>query len=131
MTSLGQRLIQSATEARAIARGEADPSTYRVHVPSDVDVATIRRNLRMTQAEFGSAFGFPAGTVRDWEQGRRRPDTAARAYLMVIGRNPAAVQEALAAEDVTGASRAASRATPKVAKPNPGLASRAWTVAAK
>jgi len=33
--------------------------------------------------------------LRDWEQGRKDPDTAARAYLRVIGHNPAAVMEAL------------------------------------
>ncbi|MGD0480112.1 MAG: hypothetical protein ABSA42_08075 [Terracidiphilus sp.] len=32
----------------------------------------------------------------DWEQGRRRPDRAARAYLTVIARHPEAVVEALA-----------------------------------
>lgn len=96
MTSLGKRLVQAATEARSIARGEADPSTYRVHVPADVDVAKIRYALRMTQAEFAGTFGFPPGTVRDWEQGRRCPDTAARAYLLVIDRNPDAVRKALA-----------------------------------
>jgi DNA-binding transcriptional regulator YiaG len=32
----------------------------------------------------------------DWEQGRRHPDRAARAYLMVIARHPEAVVEALA-----------------------------------
>jgi len=34
-------------------------------------------------------------TLRDWEQGRKEPDAAARAYLKVIGRNPSAVSEAL------------------------------------
>jgi hypothetical protein len=33
MTKLGKRLIKAAAEAIAIARGEADPSTYRVHLP--------------------------------------------------------------------------------------------------
>jgi putative transcriptional regulator len=95
MTMLGKRLVQAAHEARAIARGDADPATYRVHVASDVDVAKIRGDLGLTQAEFARAFGFPAGTVRDWEQGRRQPDTAARAYLTVIGREPEAVRRAL------------------------------------
>jgi len=31
----------------------------------------------------------------DWEQGRRRPDRAARVYLTVIARHPEAVVEAL------------------------------------
>ena len=40
---------------------------------------------------------IPLGTLRDWEQGRKDPDAAARAYLTVIGRNPTAVAEALGA----------------------------------
>jgi len=34
--------------------------------------------------------------LQDWEQGRRRPDRAARAYLTVIAHRPDAVEEALA-----------------------------------
>lgn len=33
--TFGQGLIEAAREALAIARGEADPSTYRVSVPKD------------------------------------------------------------------------------------------------
>lgn len=36
---LGARLIQAADEAVTIARGNADPSSYRVHVPENIDVA--------------------------------------------------------------------------------------------
>lgn len=35
------------------------------------------------------------GTLRDWEQRRKNPDAPARAYLMVIARNPEAVAELL------------------------------------
>jgi putative transcriptional regulator len=55
----------------------------------------IRRALGMSQEEFATQFHIPIGTLRDWEQGRKDPDAAARAYLMVIGRNPSAVAEAL------------------------------------
>jgi putative transcriptional regulator len=95
MASLGKRLLQAAEEARAIARGEADPSTYKVHVPAEIDVKAIRQGLGMTQAEFSACYGFPLGTIRDWEQGRGRPDTSARAYLLVISREPQAVERAL------------------------------------
>jgi putative transcriptional regulator len=95
MTTLGKRLLQAAKEAQAIARGEADPATYRVHVPSDIDVKAIRKSVGMTQQCFARTFGFPLPTLRDWEQGRGRPDTSARAYLLVISRNPEAVKEAL------------------------------------
>jgi putative transcriptional regulator len=55
----------------------------------------IRRALGLSQEEFAARFHIPLGTLRDWEQGRKDPDAAARAYLVVIGRNPAAVTEAL------------------------------------
>ena len=42
MTTLGKRLIQAAEEAHAIARGEADPSPYKGHIPADLDVKAIR-----------------------------------------------------------------------------------------
>jgi putative transcriptional regulator len=58
-------------------------------------VKVIRRALGMSQEESATRFHIPLGTLRDWEQGRKDPDTAARAYLRVIGRNPAAVIEAL------------------------------------
>ena len=96
MTTLGSRLIQSAREAVAIAKGEADPATYRVHVPTELDVAAIRKALGLTQAAFAARYGFPVGTLRDLEQGRARPDASTRAYLTVISREPEAVQRALA-----------------------------------
>lgn len=95
MTTLGSRLIQSAREAVAIAQGEADPATYRIHVPADIDVAAIRKGLGLTQAAFAARYGFPVGTLRDLEQGRARPDASTRAYLTVISREPEAVQRAL------------------------------------
>jgi putative transcriptional regulator len=55
----------------------------------------IRRALKLSQEEFAARFHIPLGTLRDWEQGRKEPDAAARAYLIVIGRNPTAVTEAL------------------------------------
>ncbi len=96
MASRAANIIRGAQEALAIAKGEADLATHEVHVPADVDVRAIRAATGMTQAEFAAAFGFPAGTLRDWEQGRTRPDMAARSYLLVIQRRPDAVREALA-----------------------------------
>jgi len=55
----------------------------------------IRRALGLSQEEFASRFHIPIGTLRDREQGRKDPDTAARAYLRVVGHNPEAVTEAL------------------------------------
>jgi putative transcriptional regulator len=58
-------------------------------------VQVIRRALKLSQVEFATRFHIPLGTLRDWEQERKEPDAAARAYLHVIARNPTAVAEAL------------------------------------
>lgn len=97
MTALGKRLLKAAKEARAIARGEADPASYRIHVPAEIDVKRMRRRLKLSQSEFARRFGFTPARIRDWEQGRSRPDGAVRAYLLVIERNPHAVERALKA----------------------------------
>jgi putative transcriptional regulator len=96
MSKLGKRLIKAADEALAIARGEADPKTYRVHVPAKIDVRKIRRQLKLSQAEFAARFGIPAATIRDWEQNRRQPEGAARVLMKVIKEEPEAVSRALA-----------------------------------
>jgi putative transcriptional regulator len=59
-------------------------------------VRVIRRALKLSQDEFATRFRIPVGTLRDWEQGRKEPDAATRAYLIVIGRDPEAVSKALA-----------------------------------
>lgn len=62
-----------------------------------VDVRKLRLSLRMSQSEFADNFKFNIQTLRKWEQGRRQPDEAACAFLMVISRSPEAVMKALAA----------------------------------
>jgi len=99
MTTLGKRLIKAAKEARAIARGDAERSTYRVHVPSDVDVRdvrAIRTKLGLSQNAFASKFGISPANLKNWEQGIRAPEGAARVLLTIIDHEPEAVERALA-----------------------------------
>ena len=65
----------------------------------------IRLALGLTQEQFSRRFQIALGTLRDWEQGVRRPDSTARAYLYVIEKNPEAVREALNAEVVERTAR--------------------------
>ena len=95
MTTFGHDLIASAREALAIAESEAEPA--RDFTPPEVDVAAIRRRTGLSQDRFAKRFGFSAASVRDWEQRRRRPDPAARTLLIVIDREPQAVERALRA----------------------------------
>jgi putative transcriptional regulator len=55
----------------------------------------IRRAFKLSQAEFAAQFHIPIGTLRDWEQGRKEPDAAAKAYLRVIASAPDTVRKAL------------------------------------
>lgn len=94
-TAFGRELIASLEEAVAIVRGEREPA--RVHLPPDVpDVRAIRDRLGLSRPAFAARFGLAVSAVRDWEQGLRRPDPAARVLLMVIDRNPDVVAETVA-----------------------------------
>lgn len=96
MPTAGERIIESACEALAFAKsGRAQGGV--VHIPEEIDVGKIRRKVSMSQAEFADHFGVSVRTVQDWEQGRRVPSGASRAFLMVIDREPEAVHRALTA----------------------------------
>lgn len=91
----GRELLQAAAEAVAIAKGEADPKTYRVHTPEEIDTRLMRKRMKMSQTEFAKTYGLDLRTLQDWEQGRRVPTGAARSLLMVISKEPKAVARAL------------------------------------
>jgi putative transcriptional regulator len=90
----GESILKGARQALDYARGAREG--FVAHVPEEVDVVAIRRRLGLSQAEFASRFGFKLDALQNWEQGRRRPEGAARAFLRVIEREPEAVQRALA-----------------------------------
>jgi putative transcriptional regulator len=83
--------------AAALADPDAQPWTEEqlAKAKRTPRVKIIRRALRLTQEQFAAQFGIPLGTLRDWEQGRKEPDQAARSYLLVIASDPGAVREAL------------------------------------
>jgi putative transcriptional regulator len=83
-------------DARAYLDGTADKRRYRVHVPESIDVKKIRSHLGLSQADFAATYGFALSAVRDWEQGRRRPERSARILLKIVQKEPEAVTRALA-----------------------------------
>jgi putative transcriptional regulator len=89
----GQRMIASAKQALAFAKGEADAGA--VHIPHEIDSARIRRKIHMSQSQFAAYVGVSVRTIQEWEQGRVVPSGAARAFLTVIDREPEAVRRAL------------------------------------
>jgi putative transcriptional regulator len=83
--------------AAAMADPDAVPMTDEewAAAPRVAQVKMIRRALKLSQEEFAASFHIPIGTLRDWEQGRKEPDAAARAYLRVIAGEPEVVRRAL------------------------------------
>lgn len=97
MSTFGRDLIESAREALDIAEGRAEPA--REIVADGIDVAAIRKRLKLSQSRFAERFGLSVATVRDWEQKRRVPDRIATSLLKVIDHAPETVQRALERAD--------------------------------
>lgn len=100
MTTAGERIIKSAKQALAFAEGKKDHGCT-VHIPDEIDVKRIREKLGMSQRRFAEAYGFNIRTLQEWEQGRSVPSGASRNFLVVLDREPEAVERAfseLAAE---------------------------------
>jgi putative transcriptional regulator len=93
--TVGREVIAGLKEAIAWAAGEDVPvRVTTVEVPT-IDVRAVRRKLHLSQSEFAARFGFQPATLRNWEQGRTRPDGPARVLLAVIAKHPEAVEDAL------------------------------------
>jgi len=93
--SAGSRIVASLREAVEWAEGkDVAVRVTTVEVPT-VDLRELRRKLGLSQAAFAAKFGFQPATLRNWEQGRTRPDGPARVLLAVIARHPEAVEDAL------------------------------------
>src|SRR2546423_152428 len=74
-----ENLVESVRQAGRIRRGEATASRVTEFAP--VNVKAVRRRLRKSQSEFARMIGVSVATLRNWEQGRRRPEGPARALL--------------------------------------------------
>ena len=94
-TSFGTDLIEGMKLVVAAERGAVDLEQVW---PKPVDVKGIRKRVKMSQAEFSRAYGISKRALQEWEQGGRQPDSAARAYLTVIAKEPTVVRRALASE---------------------------------
>lgn len=84
-----KRGLSQVAEFRAGAR-----KGFVVHEP--VDIKAIRAKTNLTQAGFATKLHISTATVRDWEQGRRVPEGAARTLLSMVDADPEAAMKLLA-----------------------------------
>ena len=94
---LGHVLVESAKEIVRHMKGEIDLPMKIVRVVPDVDVRAIREGQGLTREQFAERYGLQVRAIQEWEQGRRKPEPAVRAYMLVIKNQPAAVRKALTA----------------------------------
>jgi len=96
----------------SLALGRVDPA--RVDATSEEDIAAhqaadeaealqdaakfarrVRKRLGLSQSEFSHRIDVSLDTIRNWEQGKRRPTGAAKALLKVLDKAPDAALAAL------------------------------------
>ena len=93
--------FDALTDEELLARAESDPDNPPLteeqlkRMKRVSPMRPLRFRLGLSQETFAERFQIPLGTLRDWEQGRKEPDAAAKAYLRVISRIPEAVMDAL------------------------------------
>ncbi len=95
MSKAFDKIMAGLGEARAYVKGARDGfAVHEVAVP-EPDVAAIRGETGLSQSAFAKSIGVSLGTLKNWEQGRRRPEGPARVLLALIAKRPSIVQEAL------------------------------------
>jgi len=88
-----EELLGSVREAGAVLRGKGKPSRRTVIHASGVRI--IRERTSLSQSEFADLIGVSVKTLRNWEQGRRRPTGPAAALLSIIEHDPALAVKAI------------------------------------
>ena len=90
---LFEELLESVKQGGAIMRGEMKPG--RVFKFEQPEVQLIRKKYGLSQEKFATLLGISVSTLRNWEQGRRKPEGPARVLLRVAARHPEAILDAV------------------------------------
>lgn len=91
MKSAFDKIMAGINDVTAYAKGDES----RAQVACPVDIKALRKRVGKTQGQFSKEFKLPVGTLRDWEQRRREPDTGSKVYLSMIEADPEGVKRIL------------------------------------
>ena len=86
---LFQELLESMAEGGAIMKGAVQPSRSFEFPATEVRI--LRERFGLSQDRFARLVGISVGTLRNWEQGRRRPDGPAKVLLRIASQHPEAL----------------------------------------
>ncbi len=83
---IGQEILEGIKEIKRYNKGEIALKTHTRHEtshPSD-----IRHKLELSKSAFASLMGVTPRTIRNWEQGKRKPQGPAKSLLRIAERHP-------------------------------------------
>jgi putative transcriptional regulator len=86
---LFKELFESVKQGAAIMKGAIKPS--RTFKFPESEVRKIRKQYGLSQDKFATLMGISVATLRNWEQGRRKPEGPARVLLRVAATHPGAL----------------------------------------
>jgi len=101
MSAATKARLDRMTDAELTANALADPDNPPLTEKELERVAAARAVQRaraatgLSQSAFAARFRINAARLKDWEQGRTMPDSAALAYLRVIEREQKVVERVL------------------------------------
>lgn len=90
---LFKELLASIKKGGAIIRGDKKPS--RAFNFDQPDVQAIRYKYGLTQEKFAQMLSISVATLRNWEQGRRKPEGPAKVLLIIAAKYPKAIMDAV------------------------------------
>ena len=83
---VNRQLLDATTEKDLIAQQKADDAEAMQDAAKFA--RRVRKRLGLTQLEFSQRIDVSLDTIRNWEQGKRRPTGAAKALLKVLDKAP-------------------------------------------
>lgn len=86
MSDAGRALLDDVMSIKAGA-------ATKTWTPEQLLALSVRKKLGKSQQAFSKLLGIPVGTIRDWEQGRKQPSSAAVTLIKVAQRNPKVLEE--------------------------------------
>jgi putative transcriptional regulator len=86
---LFEELLESVKQGGAIMKGTMKP--LRTFEFPESEVREIREQYGLSQDKFATLMGISVATLRNWEQGRRKPEGSARVLLRVAATHPDAL----------------------------------------
>jgi putative transcriptional regulator len=110
---LFQELLESVKQGAAIMKGAMQPS--RTFEFPETEVRALREQFGLSQNKFANLVGISVGTLRNWEQGRRKPEGPARVLLRLASLHPEALLD-ISREQIAKAAPPATRSSRSVQK---------------